>query len=103
MEKADFDFGENFLGQLLVFVDGGFQLELRFLDNRIDDVRLVAGIDFAAHSVPHSGKVLQGGEMRFNGSAAGWEFVEDGDVEVAVEGEREGARDGRGGEDHDVR
>ncbi len=44
-----------------------------------------------------------GGEARLDGRAAGRQFVEDGDVEVAVESERERARDGRGGEDEDVR
>jgi hypothetical protein len=37
-----------------------------------------------------------------DGGAAGGQLVEDADVEVAVEGEREGARDGRGGHDEDV-
>ena len=40
--------------------------------------------------------------MRFDGRAAGRELVEDGNVEIAIESERERARDGRGGEDENV-
>ena len=98
-----FDLGENFFRKMLEFVDGGFQLELRFFDDRINDVGLVAGVDFAADTVPHAGEMLLVGEMSFDGGAAGREFVEDGDVEIAVESERKRAGNGRGGEDEDVR
>src|SRR5258708_1238198 len=47
--------------------------------------------------------MLLGGGGRFDWRAGGGEFVEDGDVEIAVEGERKRARDGRGGEDENVR
>src|SRR5258708_35611055 len=47
--------------------------------------------------------MLLGGEVRFDWRAAGGQFVEDGDVEIAVEGERKRARNGRGGEDKNVR
>src|ERR1700732_832277 len=63
----------------------------------------MAGFDFAAHAVPPAEEMLLGGKVRFEGGATGREFVEDGDVEVAVEGERERAGNGRGGEDEDVR
>src|SRR6266446_6210486 len=43
------------------------------------------------------------GRARGDGSAAGRKLVEHGNVEVAIESERERARDGRGGEDEDVR
>ena len=103
VEEADFQFGEDFFGEALVFVHRGFQFELRFFDHRIDDVGLMAGGDFAAQKFPDAGEVRLGGEARLDGRAAGRKFVEDGDVEVAVESERERARNGRGGEDEDVR
>src|SRR4029077_851836 len=63
----------------------------------------ISGLDLAADTVPHAREMLLVGEVSFDGGAAGREFVEDGDVEIAVEGERERARDGRGSEDQDVR
>src|SRR5580658_4122712 len=63
----------------------------------------MAGGNFLAKKFPDAGKMRLGGEARLNGCAAGREFVEDGDVEVAVKRERERTRDGRGGEDEDVR
>ncbi len=103
VEEAEFQFRENFFGEALEFVDGGFQFELRFFDDRIDDVGLMAGGNFAAEKFPDAGKMRLGGEARLDGRAAGGQLVEDGDIEVAVESERERARDGRGGEDEDVR
>src|SRR5690349_7342552 len=47
--------------------------------------------------------MLLGGHARDDGSAAGRKLVENRNVEVAVESERERARDGRGGEHKDVR
>ncbi len=95
--------GKDFFGEALVLVDGGFEFELRFFDDRIDDVGLMAGGDFLAEKFPDAGEMRLGGEARLDGRAAGRKLVEDGDVEVAVERERERAGDGRGGEDEDVR
>src|ERR1700682_1714074 len=103
MQEAEAQLGKNFTGQALVFFDGGFQLEFRFFDDGINDVGLVAGFDFAADAAPDTGEMRLGGEVRFDGRAAGRKFVEDGDVEIAVKREGERARDGRGGEDKDVR
>src|SRR5712671_2620398 len=63
----------------------------------------MAGGDFAAEKFPDAGEMLLGGHARGDGRAAGREFVENGDVEVAIESERERARDGRGSENEDVR
>ncbi len=97
------ELGKNFAGQALVLFHGGFQLELRFFDDGIDDVGLVPGGDLAAEKFPDAGEMLLGGHARGDGSAARREFIENGNVEVAIESERESARDGRGGEDEDVR
>src|SRR5258706_10670550 len=42
------------------------------------------------------------GEVRLDGGAARRQLIEDGDVEIAVEGERKCARDGRGGKDKNM-
>src|SRR6267378_366468 len=95
VQEAELELGKNFARQALKFFHGGFQLELRFLDDRINDVTLVACGDFAAEKFPNAGEMLLRGHARDDGRAAGREFIENGNVEVAVEGEREGARDGR--------
>ena len=63
----------------------------------------MAGGDFTAKKFPDAGEMRLGGKARLDGRAAGREFVEDGHVEIAIERERERARNGRGGEDEDVR
>ena len=103
VEKAEFQFGEDFLGEALVFVDGGFEFEFRFFNHGINDVGLMAGGDFLAKKFPDAGEMRLGGEARLDGRAAGRKLIEDGDIEVAVERERERARNGRGGEDKNVR
>ena len=103
VEEPEFQFRKDIFREPLELVDGSFQLELRFFDDGIDDVGLMAGGDFAAEKFPDAWEMRLGGEARLDGSAAGGKFVEDGNVEVAVESERESAWDGRGGEDEDVR
>src|SRR4029077_13843141 len=91
-----------FFRETLVFFDGGFEFDLRFFNYRIDDVGLVACLYFATNAGPDAGEMRLGGEMGLDGCAAGRKLVEDGDVEVAVEGKRERAGDGRSGEHKDV-
>ena len=87
VQQADLELREHFLGEAFEFLHRGFEFELRFFDHRIDDVGLMAGGDFATDNFPYAGEMRLAGEMRFDGRAAGREFVEDGDVEIAVEGE----------------
>ena len=103
VEEADFQLRKNVFGEPLVLVHRGFEFELRFFDHRIDDVGLMAGGDFFAEKFPDAGEMRLGGEARLDGRAAGRKLVKDGDVEVAVKCERKRARNGRGGEDEDVR
>src|SRR6266700_3155176 len=103
VEEAELELRKNFAREALVLFHGGFQLELGFFDDGINDVALVAGGDFAAEKFPNAGEMLLGGHARDDGRAARRQLIEDGNVEVAVESERERARDGRGGEDEDVR
>src|SRR5260370_23473188 len=66
------------------------------------EVSLVACFDLAADAAPDAGQMWLRGKVRFDGCSAGREFVEDRDVKIAVEREREGARNGCGGEDENV-
>jgi len=88
VQEAEAKFGENFVGQALVFFDGGFQFDLGFFNHRINDVGLAAGFDFAADTVPNAREMRFGGKVRFDGGATGREFVEDGDIQITVESER---------------
>src|SRR5712692_10565567 len=102
VQEAELELGKNFAREALVLFHGGFQLELGFFDDGIDDVALVAGGDFAAEKFPNAGEMRLGGHARGDGGAAGRELIENGNVEVAIESERERARDGRGGQHEDV-
>src|SRR5882762_3744605 len=95
VQEAELELWKNFSRQSLEFFNGSFQLELRFFDDRINDVALVTGGDFAAERLPNAGEMLLGGHARDDGRASGREFIENGNVEVAVESERQRARDGR--------
>src|SRR5258708_696909 len=64
VQQAEAQLGKHFARQAFVLVDGGFQLELRFFDDGIDDVGVVAELDFAADAAPSAGKMRLRGEMR---------------------------------------
>src|ERR1700676_611900 len=85
VKKAELEIGENLSRETLKFVDGGFELQFRFFDDRIHDVALMAGGDFAPERFPDAGEMRLGGGASDNGSAAGRKLVENGDVEIAVE------------------
>src|SRR5438034_65036 len=99
VQQAELELGKDLAREALVLFHGGFQLELRLLDDGINDVGLMAGGDFAAEKFPDAGEMLLSGHARDDGSAAGRKLIENGNVEVAIESERERARDGRGGKD----
>ncbi len=71
-------------------------------DERVDDVGLTAGGDLLADEVPDFAGAVLGHAAGGDGGAAGREFVDDGDFEVAVEGECEGSGNGGCGHDEDV-
>ena len=76
------------------------QLRLVFfgsLDDRVDDVRLALPRHLPSDKIPHFLGALSGDAPGNDGRAARRELVQHAHVQVAVEGERQGARDGRGG------
>ncbi len=74
-----------------------------FINCRHHYVRLFAGFEFGGDPFVDFFAVTGGGGFGEDGLAAGGEFVDDGDVEVAEGGHGEGARDGGGGHDESVR
>src|SRR5438445_3385169 len=64
MQEAELELGKNLAREALVLFHGGFQLELRFFDDGIDDVALMSRSDFAAEKFPDAGKMLLGGHAR---------------------------------------
>src|SRR5260370_7992132 len=57
VQQAEAQLGKHFARQAFVFVDGGFQLELRFFYDGIDDVGLVAELDFPADPAPNPANI----------------------------------------------
>ncbi len=102
VQEADGDVRELLLP---VFVFGGgrgcFPFVV-FFDERGDDVDLPPGFDLFAEEGFDFVQCFAGAEDGGDFAAAFGQFVDEGDVEVAVEGEGEGARDGGGGHDEYV-
>ncbi len=74
---------------------------LGFFDHRIDHVRLAAFVDLLLQEAVDLLDVVGGDVFGDDGLAAGRQFVDHGDVEVAIERHGERARDGgRGHHQH---
>src|SRR5690606_11034739 len=69
----------------------------------VDDVGLPALAELALDEVPHLVAPRLGDDLRLDGLPPGRQLVDDGRVEVAVDGEGEGTGDGRGRHEEDVR
>jgi len=102
-KRPSFSLGKTSRGEALVFFHGGFQLELRFFDDGIDDVSLMARGDFAAEKFQTPGRCCSVVMRVTIGVRAGRKLVENGNVEVAIEGQRERARNRRRRQHQDVR
>ena len=70
-----------------------------FVDEGVDEIGLAAGFELLFEKGGDLGEVGLLADGGYNGAAAGGEFVDEGDVEVAVDGHGEGA--GNGGRGHD--
>ena len=103
MEQPHPQIGENFLGQAAVVFGGGLGFHgIRFLDEGVDDEGL-APFFHLAFQEPVSGIAPVGAKPAGLDLLAAWrKFVDGGDVQVAVEGQREGAGDGSGRQDQGV-
>ena len=101
VQEAEFVFGEDFLRKFLVFLGGGFEIVhlLALFDERIDDERLPSVLDLRTKQRISALTFLWTEDEGLDRLTACGHFVHDGEVEVAVEGEGQRARD-RGGGHH---
>ncbi len=82
--------------------EGELFLWVRFIYSRTDDVRLPAGAEFGAYLFIHRRALLGSDDFGHDGLPSEWHLVEEREVEVAVDGEGERARDGRRGHGEEV-
>src|SRR5690349_8510173 len=95
MQQAELLLGKNLFRETLILVDGGFQFELRFFNDRINDVRLAPRGDFAPKRFPNAGKVRLSCYTRNDGRTSGGQLVQYRNVEVTIERQRERSWNGR--------
>lgn len=60
-------------------------------------------VQLTVHEVRGFGQFVMRADEGAHGDASGWHFVEEGQIKVAIQGQREGAGDGGGGHDQHVR
>ena len=83
--------------QALVLDGGGLEvLALGFLDDRVDDVDLAAACHLLAALLPHRFLVAVTRQHGLDGDAADGHFVDQRQVEIAVQRQGQRTRDGRG-------
>ncbi len=75
---------------------------LVLFDHGIHHIGLVSGGNLFAHELPDFIGPVIGDAAGDDGRPPGRHFIEDADVEIAVERQCESARDGSGGHDQDV-
>ena len=105
VEQADTgrEVGERTLGEALELFGGGGGFEfVGLFDQRADDEGLVAGGGLCADALVDLVTFVRLDDAGLDALAAGWEFVDGGVVEFAVDGEGEGARNRGGGHDQQV-
>ena len=73
------------------------------LDARINDVGLAALGHLVADEGPDLGQAVARADEGLDAPAPGWQLVNDRDVQLAIEGQAERARDGGGGHDQQMR
>src|ERR1700736_777041 len=60
-------------------------------------------VNFSTHKFPYSQQMRLRGHARFDGGAPGRQLVDDGDIEITVESQREGAWNWSGSQHQHVR
>src|SRR5664279_2186650 len=98
MQQANAQAGEFALAKLLVHLDGSLQFAFHraFFDHGIHDVGLPSCSDLFAHELPDFLRALIADAPRGDGRASRRKLIQDAGVEIAVQGEREGAGNRRG-------
>ena len=103
MQKLDAQVGKYLLAEFLVHFERGFEFGLFvLLDDGIHHIGLVPGGHLLAHELPDFLGAVIGDAAGDDGHAAGRHFIEHADIEIAVESQRQRARDGSRGHDQDI-
>ena len=104
VQQADRNIGEDLLRQVLVHLLRRLhRLGLGLFDDRVNHVSLAARIDLAADRAVGQFDLVRRVMLCQDSLAAGRHFVDHRDVEIAVQGHRQRAWNGRGGHDEHVR
>ena len=95
MQQPDGKLREHGAANLFVHAHGGAQVGARrLLDDRIDDVSLLALAGFGANELKHPAALVLIEDECLNGHATRWHFFNDREIKVAVDGQSQRARDG---------
>ena len=98
VKQANPQIGEHLARQPLVFVSGGPGFDAgRFFNERANHEGLPSFLYLLANKPVCGFAVFGGHQPGAYRLTAGWEFVNGGNVQVAIQGERQGARNGCGG------
>ena len=90
VQKADAPVWKDLVAKLLEHYRRGFQVEFfGFFDQRVHDIDLSAEADFALDTFVNAVSLILADHDRFYRRAAWREFVDDGNVEIAVNRHRE--------------
>ena len=109
MEDSDAGGLKDLAFETLGLLRYGFKLEkilfggIGFIDARTNDVGLATGFELRSDMLVDRLDLARGDDFCDDRLAAFWHFIKQRDVEVAVDGEREGARDGGRGHREKVR
>ena len=104
MQQAHSDIRKDFARKMLVHFLGRLHgLRFRFLDHRIHDIGLPAFVDLLFQKAVNALDVIGGDVLGDDGLAAGRQLIDDGDIQIAVDGERQRARNRRRGHHQHVR
>ena len=97
VQQPDGEVREDAVAQVLEHPRRVLQVHLlRLFDERVDDVSLTARAHLALDALVDSGALVLADDDRLDRRASRRQFVDDRDVQIAVDGHGERARDGRG-------
>ena len=103
MYTHDLAVGEVLAVAAEAFVERAHRLLFALLDHGEDDIGLTALLQLTLEELIYPIHLALTLVVGLDRLAPGWELVDDGDIQVAVEGHGERTRDGRSAHDEDVR
>lgn len=104
VQEAGFERSEG-QGEFVEFTLHGFHILVRviFLYAGIDDVGLATFREFFRDKGEHLLELGRGADISADAATIARHLIDDGDIQIAVEREAQGARDGGGGHDEEMR